>query len=301
MNFIAEKSQFPTVISEDALDANMEWITASLNRMCKEYKKGFLTEQELRQNIFCTVVDGFYAFLGISGRPNKYAVEPSLSFDLSNRSWQRFLEDHKMWTAGKLPQSAEGEPYLCYKFQNLKKGIKKGEEAFPLDKAQFFKLMEFLMISPEFFEPIPETCPVPYRNVTTYGTGDVWNIEFLCADDDVFRFAGSEAIGRKVVLVDRYGLHAELEIKDVLEKWESGFEAFGTIEGITSSRKRKIDVILYENLCVDLRVFVEQDDREVFSNYPLWQEYWAHQEKKEKLLNAILDALKKPVLEKLKL
>lgn len=291
VNLADRNGQEPLVLTDDVLNGAIERAHARFRKNCAFYQKGLIGPDELRDANVKVFSGGFFDFLRGNSRFGGDAVVPPLLILVTPASWERFCEDYAMWKAGELPQSEKGLPYLRCKRACPEKGIAEGQEASAADKAQFFRMMDAFLTPPEYFEPLREGCPVPFKSFGVYGTGDLVHVQFFCADDGGLRAAGTGAAGRWFVLTDRRGPRAELEILDAPERPGGEFRAVGTIEGITLPRRREIEVSFREPPEVWLRTHIERDEQDVFASYPLWQEYRAFCSRKEALLRGILDRI----------
>ena len=146
---------------------------------------------------------------------------------------------------GKQSNSVVGEAYLYYGYDEPQLGIKKGEEASPLDKKHFFCLMNSILLTPEYFKPFPKGCPKP--NYIEHPSGTIYHYITVLFDDPnnaEALYGENSPVGTNYILVNEDGLKAELFIQDTIkdskriDKSAKEFRESGTIEGFTSLRNR---------------------------------------------------------------
>lgn len=202
--------------------------------------------------------------------------------------------------SGMQPGCSVGTKYLSYLDDDLNQGIKAGDEASDRDKVHFFQLMETFMIPPEYFEPLPEESPKPQKRDYPSGTLDNYTrITFKCTEDQDLLVDREKAIGKTYTLIDQNGLKAEIEVIEILEDnkkdndADSSLRAFGTIEGYTSSRKREIEVALFDNTAeIHLITLISRDDKEALDMHPLWEGYREHLRKKNLIYESVIEKVK---------
>lgn len=86
---------------------------------------------------------------------------------------------------------------------------------------------------------------------------------------------------KQVTLIDHYSLKTILQIhQHTIESEKNRYHDFdyagtGTIEGYTSARPRDMKIYLnkHKNQISGLKLFMDNDDYEVYYSYPLWEKY----------------------------
>ena len=245
------------------------------------YKSGFMTDDELVGYFNSEFNEGFY----------KYLESKRLDLRLDEKRWERFIADYSFWKKNEQPSGQVGEPWLLYHEDYL--------EASVLDKITFFKLMSEYLVPIERFKPARDTCIRPCHRYLMYGTGMAGVVTFKLVDDGGLS-TDPDPIGKTFTLVDDLGLKAEIEInRETPEennrcdnRMPSKYDAIGTIEGYTSTRKRKIYVSEIKRQVVGFYVCdVHNDDLDVLNSLPLWKEFNEHIAEKRKLCDEHIKTL----------
>ena len=279
-------------LSNDYVDKMIEETQDLFRQIGKGYKRGFFSSEDCHREFYNAVIRGFYHFLW---------YRCGVTWRFNSESWPRFLDDRRLWTEGRMPDSAAGEPWLfCDETgedSELGRRIsnyfstdrtENRSEACPEDKAQFFLLMEAYHMPPAQFAPVPGEIVRPDRyQVHSYADGDKYIIGFPCADDGGLT-GDAEPVGKNYVLRSELDLRAEIRILEVRsEEQRKRFEldiddfapaaaylAEGRIEGYTSGRIRTITVRTDRNGKIEkLGTVLRVDDAREFDCFPLWQEY----------------------------
>ena len=244
---------------------------------------------------------------------SEFLSSKGLRYDFSALSWQAFEHAFHQWKAGQPIEDCPGEEWLFH--DNLDQRITDkaslqitrsagcyglGESRYAStsmdDKVQFFRIVDRLGISLEYFKPLPENLHLPKRHFThTYNNSSACVIDFNCISDDGL-CASLSPVGKRFGLRDDLGLTANVLIREVRSEEEirhtrldvdeyaplARYLAEGTIEGYTSGRTREITIRTdRNNVICKCGLFLEEDDEQACRDFPLWQEgyqWFAHQE-----------------------
>jgi len=258
---------------------NIKNFSEDIEKMQKSYKRGLLTDTDVKTWIENTIIDAFKEFYG-QGRFERH---------IDQDSFKRFTEDHQMWKDQDEPCSMTGTPWLIDR--------EKDGEADHEKKKEFFDLIDMFHIPINYFEPIPadvicpDSLPGHYPGETIIG----WKIW----EDDGGLLSDGFMLGDVIKLTDRKGLKSVLRIiKDnrpedkSIQNVEYDYLAMGTIEGYTSSREREVKVYVRDGKIDHLTTFIMgNDDAEAFLNNPLWKDYNIHMETKEKIRQEVVEKI----------
>ena len=272
-------------ISEKDLTENINRFTEECRKICGRYKKGFLTDTEIQRELDYLTFNYFTVFL------KEHRVYTA--FTAANRA--DFLRDYRQWAEKNLtseeadfrPFAGEDEassavpetiPWLCLIKENVYGGTEYAEEASPQDKAAFFTLMQAFCLDPDHYEPLPKGAAAPAVLASGEGSWDfrmggnnVWQ-------DDGGLLSETFSLGDTIVLTDRYGLKAKIQVKEAVPKEEipqreADFIGTGFVEGYTTERPREIRIRLTDRRPIFLEFAMDADDYAHFRNYPLWKEW----------------------------
>lgn len=279
-------------IGEQALRENLNELHAELAKLADRLRRGYLTESEADRGLRSLYEKRFSWFLSVCG----------VYLRIDGASWVRFCEDARLYRSGLAPDSRAGESWLWYGGRVPDKDGGTGwsnhaEEASPGDRTQFFRLTDAFCLPDEYFMPLPDGIPCPDSNLYPAGGGYLRTVRFSCSKDDGLSAAGPEAVGKRFLLTDRYGLKARLEILGPTPAQKQvgspllALEACGSIEGYSSERIRRISVAKYQNNLFLLQSVQEADDEAAYGSFPLWQEAFSHTRKKEALFCAAMQRL----------
>lgn len=276
-------------ISDKVLKANIDESYRIFREICEHYHKGYATYRDVIRIFNDTFFSKFDNF--IRGR--------GLRWQINWDSWERFVDDYRLWEAGEKPCSDKGSSWLLlYRKESIPGGKQVGEDASYIDRTQFFKLMKAFHFPLEYFQPAPAGTIYPdirASHPNDYLVGfDIWeNDGGLLADD--FQ------LGSTVSLTDHYGLSSVIEITEHLNeeeknkrRTETDFIGLGYMEGYMTSRKREIRISLYKGKIWSLLTY-QQDrtnaDYEAYKSFPLWKNAHEHNDKWNKLRYEVIDDL----------
>lgn len=259
-----------SAISESELSQHIAYSKNAFYNINKQYHRGILLDEELRDRFKSAFQSGFHDFI----------KDKNLKYKFNDNSWKVFVEEYNTWKETKcLPDNDEPWLYLDK------------SQAGKADMISFFKLMEAFLIPVEYFKPFPDGCVIP----EIYLAHSFHDAEYKCVrfflTDDGGLFSDENPVGKTYVLVDCHNLKAELEIREMKTKeiyhncWHiSKFCGFGTIEGYTSDKKRDIyitdikDSVIWLYLEYGYNEYrneynIDAEDELAFRNFPLWKEY----------------------------
>ena len=235
-----------------------------LKKICGAFCSGLMTDEEFFRCFTIELHQNFYDYLRAKG----------LVFTITEKTWSRFRKDYRSWREEGLPESDPVVPWLYFAGDAR-------AEAGTSEKACFFRLMDAFYMPPEFFRPLPDNCRTPKWFHAIYGDGSTATIEFSLTDDGGL-FTSPNPVGQVFTLTDMYGLKAKLDIRGRVSEEETlrnnryhpEFTGFGTIEGYTSSRERRISITASDvHHKVWLYTAIDNEDLEVFRRFPLWADY----------------------------
>ena len=256
-------------ISKEALEKNIVDRYKEIEESCEAFKSGTIDKESLRYRCGWAFNGGFTDFLKEN---NLKLITPSII-----SRWERFEDDYFQWKNGEQIYSTKGEIWLKY-LRNESNGTKAGEEASYLDKEHVFSLMEAFGVPLEYYKPAPEGTAFSMRLFTRFypelivGYGDYWV-------DDGGLLSKDFQIGSEVTLKNRNGLKAIIKITEHLTAEDkrkrrsySDYIGIGHIEGYTTDRDREIEISVHNGSISGLFTRIDNDDRDVFNSFPLWQD-----------------------------
>ena len=268
-------------ISESDLNDHINKSRERFSRIMNAYKSGVISRDEMVRSFSSEFSKGFYEYLD----------SKRLNLRFNEKSWKSFITDYSLWKKNDQPSIQAGDPWLLCRDDS--------SEASGPDKISFFKLMNEYLVPVEYFKPTRDSCIRPRHRYLLYGTGMVGSVTFELADDGGLS-TDPDPIGKTFTLVDDLGLKAEIEIiRETPEennrcnnRFESKYDAVGTIEGYTSTRKRTINVSEIRRGVVYLYVCdVDNDDLDVLHSLPLWKEFNEHMAEKGKICDEHMEKL----------
>ena len=316
-------------ISEKDLNENISRITEQCRKISTLYKRGYMTDDEKQRELSYLFFDGLRAFLR----------EHGIYLRISAANWADFLRDYQLWAEKQpaLPEeiiplsdkedgqkadeksrtSSETAPWLCLRKERISGGTEYGTEASPPDKAAFFSLMQTFCLEPGFYEPLGEGTAEPAILMSSEGSydlniggTDVWQ-------DDGGLLSETFRLGDTIVLTDRYGLKAKIQVTEAIPdkgifKKEADFIGTGFVEGYTTERPREIRIRLTEyrpargypekdgtsakddpvkRQVFSLEFAADADDKALFRDFPLWQEWHRLQDRKNEQYDAAMNRI----------
>lgn len=288
-------------LTEELVETEIRIAFEEFRSIAYKVHRGFLTMDGFKMLMTEKFYVHFYDFFKNHG----------FRMNISNKSWQRFLEDYDCFIHHKSLESTVGESWFFY--DNLDdnfedKGLlgiarsmrQYGEipdmetEASSQDKAQFFRLMMEFQITTAYFEPIPEGIVRPTKhNTHSYNKVSTWVIDFNCINDGGL-LAEEKPIGKTFTLINDLGLKAVVTIKEdrrdqncnALDRdqfWPLGiYLAEGYVEGYTAIEQERNypDIVIrasIENEKVQINmlgIMMDAIDQKAYYQFPLWQEYF---------------------------
>ena len=258
-----EQAAQPAITNEE-LDNHIEKERKNLYHIARTYRRGLLSNEDMIGLYGNEIRDGFFRYLDSNG----LRLHPHIE-----KNWHRFLEDHDLYKKHMEPNSQHEEPWLRFRDEN---DHAKFYEAATADKVSFFTLMEEFHLPAEYFKPISEHCIVPNLEYlpTIPKKGFDVAIVYKLADAGGLDFE-NDPVGKSFTLVDEHGLKAELEIrwKIYVKRHDTEYSAFGTIEGYTTARKRRIEISALEDNRIRFITKLDIDDMNTYGQFPLWKEY----------------------------
>ena len=267
-------------ISETDLNNHILKSRESFTRLMITYKKGCMIRDDLVSRFNSEFHETFYNYLD----------SKRLVLRFNEKRWERFIADYSLWKKNEKPSAQAGEPWLLYYEDYLEASI--------LDKISFFKLMDEYLVPVERFKPARDSCIRPRHRYLGYGDGIAGVVTFKLIDDGGLS-TDPDPIGKTFTLVDDLGLKAVIEIirKTPEEdnrcdnRMESKYDAIGTIEGYTSTRKRKIYVSEIDRQVGFYVCDVHNDDLDVLHSLPLWKEFNEYIAEKRKICDEHIETL----------
>lgn len=248
----------------------------SISRVFKTYRMGALTDNELQKRVD-EIFYSYYLFL-----ENK-AVRLRVTED----NWDDVLSDYEKWSHGESPDSKGEKPWLV-----SYSGVEPTYAAPETERALFFRIIDFLELPIAHYKPIPDHVAAPFLRTMSYNDGVKWSIWSIVDDGGLVN--ESEPIGKTFVLKDNYGLKTHIKIEQVgksLYVEDPEYRGVGTIEGYTSSSPVEIVIWLNKktNEISSLNVFMYwgamwNEHYKVYSEFPLWQEYFKETGKRSAIL-----------------
>lgn len=256
------------MITKEALEQNIEDSYKKLEILCKEFERGILDREGLRQRCTGVFKRGFDRFLHEN---NLKLIRPS---NISRR--ERFEDDYFQWKSGQQINSDKGDIWLTY-WRNESGGAKAGEEASCIDKESFFSLMEAFGVTLDYYRPVPEGIIFSRRRFGRFYPELIIGFDNYWVDDGGL-LSEDFQLGNEVTLKNCNGLKAIVRITEHLTVEEqrerriyADYIGIGHIEGYTTDRDREIEISLYDGKILSLFTRIDNDDRDVFNSFPLWQ------------------------------
>lgn len=259
------------------LNTNIKNSYNSFRKICEDWRLGFLSTPEMQNSFMQIFNKGFHKFL----------MKKHVYFRFDSEAYYNFLEDFDRWQVGKQPSSFIGKPWLYYdKFFDDETSIS--------DKIAFFELMKAFHIPPHYFQPIPDGIITPDDHPGHFSNDIIigWNIWV----DDGGLLEKNFKLGDCIILTDHYGLKTQIQITECLisneEKDKVGvytrFVGFGSVEGYTASKRKKIYIDVYNDHIHSLLLTMDSDDLLAFHNFYLWQEALEYRHKTTDLEKSII-------------
>ncbi len=249
----------------DKINAFYENAHTEAIKIITQYKKGFVSTEEMELRIRSFYLDNFFKLLKNG--------EFVLSIDESN--WNAFLSDYNKRGNANYPDNRHKKPYLLDFHTEGRTSV--SEDV----KVLFFENIKKFTINIDYFKPIPSQYHKPEYTTTGYNGCTVWKITGI-VDDDGFSI-DKNPIGKAYTMFDKYGLKTTLEIieeADQHQREHSGltYRGIGTIEGYTAIRPREIYVEKLRKSGIRLVYYLDHEndieDAEAFGKFPLWQDYF---------------------------
>ena len=255
-------------ITKEELEENIEDSYKKLEILCEEFERGILDREKLRQRCTGVFKRGFEKFLHDN---NLKLIRPS-----SVREWERFENDYSQWKRGQQIYSNKGDIWLKY-LRNKSNGAKAGEEASYIDKERFFRLMEAFCVTTNYYRPAPEGTAFSKRHFGRFHPELIIGFDNYWVDDGGL-LSKDFQLGNEVTLKNCNGLEAIVKITEYLTIEEqrkrriyADYIGIGHIEGYTTDRDREIEISLHDGKVRSLFTRIDNDDRDVFNSFPLWQ------------------------------
>lgn len=305
-------------IIENDLNKWLDSTQEDFQNIARQAKRGYLTDDEVFRLIDGEVQKTLGDFLNIRG----------FHYGFSSKGWERFVDEYRLWSAGKEIDSTVGEPWFYYdnlddpNMNDDEKGwleisrrareynastLRTDPEAASADKAQFFRILDAFDIPLEYFKPVPENIPTPNRHFVHMYTGcTYYTANYLCVDDGGLS-SETDPVGKQFCLKNNLGLQAHLTIKEVrtkeaMSRYETDeddsfplgkYLAEGWIEGYTTARIRTVVIRTDgEGRIVKFGFACDRDDEETMNTYPLWQEcFELHHQKYVLWRNVIINII----------
>lgn len=276
-------------IAEEDLARNIQAGYRQIYQAADKYRQGFMAADEFDRLSSEAVHRHFYQFLS----------EKGLHIRLKCAGWDGFLEDHRLWLRGELPvraaDPAERKPWLIVG-QSAGDGRSAWAEAAPEDRKAFFDLMSAFDLPADYFAPVPGD--ITDERDLGIPSGSCYSPMFWTIVSDWQDAEGltqdAAPEGKTFTLISGLGLKARVTVG---RRTVSGngfcYHAAGTIEGYTADRPREILVYAARGIITALSYGEEKDDREVYAAYPLWQDFLADRDLKNKLWQSSLSRLEK--------
>ncbi len=255
-------------ITEKVFEDNIVECRKQFEEFRNKYLEGTLSAADLRKRFTGIFIKGFEEF---AYKNNLNLIRPSVK----NR-WERFEYDYYLWKNGQHPCSRKGDIWMKYSFDS-DGVVHAGDEVSYIDKERFFSLMEAFRVPVDYYKPAPEDTVFSSMHLGRFphemdvGGTDYWL-------DDGGLLSKDFQSGSLITLTDRYGLKAVIKNIERISPEEKkkrrldyDYIGNGHIEGYTSSRDRNIGIDMYKGKIYKLYTEIDDDDREVFYSFPLWQ------------------------------
>ncbi|MCR5047356.1 MAG: hypothetical protein K6A37_00160 [Saccharofermentans sp.] len=281
-------------ITDEMLDKHIESCLKGFDGIRRIWENGVLAKSPRE-----IAGEYFYKWFCNYIRDNHLVIQ--IDQKTGHASYERFVDDYRMWKGGEHPCGKCGDVWLIYK----------GEEASCGDKEQFFKLMEFFHVPVEYFEPAPKGIVWSDDIIDRHGNLSISS--YLWVDDGGL-LSDSFVPGSDIILKDHYGLVSVIRNVvsinnhpgyDMLGRFvrEASFYGIGTIEGYTSDTEREILIYikdgkiyslfvpypLYSNDEMDL----SNEDQKAMREFPLWHDMYSYHRKhygiEESIFGKIID------------
>lgn len=268
-----------------------------LTKIGTAFQDGLLSENECFQKMKQVFMEGFWDLLRSCGK--------ELHVDSGN--YHQFEMEYDSFSNRNRLDWQTHVPWLYdVREENL--------EADAEEQRQLFRLMEAYGLPPRYFEPVPDGIPVySLQGIHQYRSAGVWGTEFRCIDDGGL-LTVTDPEGKTFRLVNDMGLEAVLTIKDDRRKEDrAGMDfdeqvysvqggvavvlaellAEGYIEGYTAKERTCDPSVLIRLRDRETRVgwlafWMDENDEEAFSSFPLWQEYLNWESEKRLMQERVL-------------
>ena len=256
-------------VSEEDFSQEIEDSLAVLRGICRDHKRGVLTEEECFRRFSEEVDRGFSEYLDSKG----------ICTEFRDDTWSRFLADYKLWKDGEDPKSGTGGAWLRH-HDSLEAGVR--------EKVGFFRCMDAYDLPASWFAPVPDGCIRPKSRFDMYGTGLAGTVRFDLTDDGGLFICDNPA-GKAFVLTDETGLTAHIIIErpgreeEVHNRFSPAYAGRGTIEGYTSSRAREILISEKSGDAVWFWISCGEDDLDAQSHFPLWEPFRFHEAERNRI------------------
>lgn len=254
-----------------------------IERICKRYLRGIVIDDDIR-----------IALHNDAAQAIKDILDPfGLCCVINADNHKTFLDEYNSWKNG-IPLTEENENEWLFYNRSKDKSIENAmdEEGISIPapyyaKELFFEVLNEYRIPVEFYTPRPENIPNPHALCThSYATGHSFLIRFECVNNDNF-FADQNPTGKNYILVNEYGLKAEITIDRVykkgdkipyrnhfIEKTPGSMSVTGTIEGYTTQKKRSFEIKKIGSHGIWIDLMMGLDDANIFLNFPLWKSHF---------------------------
>ena len=271
------------MISVESLKSNIDKAYYEIRKLCRNYKRGLISEDESLKRIHEAIRDHFVVFIRNNGMVNHVRRN-------NVDEWTRFQNDYQLWKNGEKPESIVGVKWLTY---TGKGGTIDGEEASFHDKTHFFELMEAFHIPVEYYQVLEKNkkCsdkyPCHFSNELLVG--------WLIWQDDGGLLSNDFKIGDEIRLTDHNGLESVIRVTEHLKgenKKKRGSTAEylgqGYIEGYTTTREREIEIGIWKGQIQYLFTTIDSSDRQEYSSFPMWEEARMHSRKQDKIMDDVV-------------
>ena len=249
-----------------------------IEKIQKSYKRGMLSDSEVKTWIDNTIIDAFKEFYS-HGRFERH---------IDHNSFNRFTDDYKMWKDQDKPCSLTGTPWLIDKYEDCEASYEK--------KKEFFEIIDMFHIPITYFEPIPAEVVRPDCYPGHYPGEIIVGWEIWKSDEKLF--LNELKPGSVVELTDHRGFKSVLRIvkhnreeDKNRQNGEYDYLAMGTLEGYTSSRERKVRVYVRDGKISHLTTVRDNDDFEAFLDFPLWKDYHSYTNIKERIRQEVINKI----------
>lgn len=272
-----------TQLLEKAKKERVEESYELIERICKRYLRGIGIDDDTRIELHNDAVQAI-----------KDILEPfGLCCVINTNNYQTFLDEYNSWKNG-VPLTEEfGNEWLFYnicKDKSIENTIDKENKSIPAPhyaKELYFKVLDEYRIPIEYYMPCPENVPNPHAKCThSYADGHRFLIRFECVNNDNF-FADQNPTGKNYILVNEYGLKADITIDRVykqgdkipfrnyfIEKTPGSMSVTGTIEGYTTEKKRSFEIEKIGSHGIWIYLTMGWDDASTYLNFPLWKKHF---------------------------